>query len=94
MSPGFGSPNLYPIFSTTMRSPVQPVQPCKVGSIDSDGIRYTRATNVWSRKLSTSATRIRMGSSRQNDRGLRSRRFFPEDSSSGSSVGSCGDCVT
>ncbi len=29
-----------------MRSPTQPLQPCSVGSIDSDGIRYGRATNV------------------------------------------------
>ena len=29
-----------------IRSPTQPVHPCSVGSMDSDGIRYGRATNV------------------------------------------------
>src|SRR5947207_91073 len=29
-----------------IRSPTQPLQPCSVGSIDSDGIRYGLATHV------------------------------------------------
>src|SRR6478736_3391777 len=45
-SPGSGDVNRYVILSTMIRSPVQPGQPCSVGSIDSEGIRYGRATNV------------------------------------------------
>jgi hypothetical protein len=45
-SPGSGDENRYVSLSTMIRSPTHPLQPCSVGSIDSDGIRYGRATNV------------------------------------------------
>ncbi len=45
-SPGAGLENRKVSLSTMIRSPTQPAQPCNVGSIDSDGMRYGRATNV------------------------------------------------
>src|SRR5213082_2561470 len=73
-----------------MRSPVHPVQPCSVASIEPDGIMKTFARNVWIRIVSTRAITSRIGSSFQNDRflaGFARRRREPPRSSERDSLG-------
>src|SRR3712207_847754 len=46
ISPGSGSPNQYGTLLTSTRSPVQPVQPCSVRSIDPEGMKNACTKNV------------------------------------------------
>src|SRR5919202_224937 len=64
MSPGCGDPNQYGTLLTSTRSPVQPVQPCSVYSIDPDGMKNACTRNVFTSNASTNAITSRTGSSR------------------------------
>src|ERR671929_1734226 len=70
MSPGSGSPNQYGTLLTSTRSPVQPVQPCRVSSIEPDGMKNACTKNVLTTSASRKAITRRTGSS------LSSEPFF------------------
>src|SRR3954453_12719184 len=67
-SPGSGSANQYGGLVTSTRSPVHPVQPCRVVSIEPEGMKNACTRKVLTRKASTSATTSSTGSSRNQDR--------------------------
>src|SRR3954453_15383121 len=67
ISPGSGLPNQYGTLLTSTRSPVQPVQPCRVCSMEPDGMK-----NAWTKKVLTTSARTNAisrstGSSRSSD---------------------------
>src|SRR3954470_24535403 len=67
MSPGLGSPNQYGTLLTSTRSPVQPVHPCSVCSIDPEGMKKACTKKVLTTSASTKAIRSRTGSSRRRE---------------------------
>src|SRR4051794_1286781 len=67
MSPGSGSPNQYGTLLTRTRSPVQPVQPCRVCSIDPEGMKKACTRKVLTSRASTKAINSRTGSSRSSE---------------------------
>src|SRR3954454_4690772 len=81
ISPGSGSPNQYGTLLTSTRSPVQPVQPCRVCSIEPDGMKNAWTKNVLTSRASTKAITSSTGSSRSSEPFLaraRPRRPRPE----------------
>src|SRR3712207_4276143 len=67
MSPGSGSENQYGGLVTSTRSPVQPVQPCRVCSIDPDGMKNACTRKVLTSSASTKAISSSTGSSRSSE---------------------------
>src|SRR4051794_36467000 len=67
ISPGSGAPNQYGTLLTSTRSPVQPVQPCRVCSIDPDGMKNACTRNVFTSSARTKAMTSRTGSSLSSD---------------------------
>src|SRR3712207_3291434 len=67
ISPGSGSPNQYGTLFTRTRSPVQPVQPCRVCSIDPEGMKKACTKKVLTIRASTKAISRRTGSSRSSE---------------------------
>src|SRR3954451_1366741 len=67
MSPGSGSENQYGGLVTSTRSPVHPVQPCSVVSIDPDGMKNAWTRNVLTSSASTKAISSSTGSSRSSE---------------------------
>src|SRR3954462_1846884 len=55
ISPGSGSPNQYGTLFTSTRSPVHPVQPCRVCSIDPDGMKKACTKKVFTTRARTNA---------------------------------------
>src|SRR3954454_6171287 len=85
ISPGLGSPNQYGTLLTSTRSPVHPVQPCSVCSIDPDGMKNAWTKKVLTTSARTNAIRRSTGSSRSSEPFFASRRLRerPEGSSPG-----------
>src|SRR5215210_1443630 len=67
MSPGSGSPNQYGTLLTRTRSPVQPVHPCRVCSIDPEGMKNACTRKVLTSSASRKAITSRTGSSRSSE---------------------------
>src|SRR3954470_1612172 len=67
ISPGLGSPNQYGTLLTRTRSPVHPVQPCSVCSIDPDGMKKAWTKKVLTTSARTNAISRSTGSSRRSD---------------------------
>src|SRR3954454_3425727 len=66
-SPGRGSPNQYGTLLTRTRSPVHPGQPCRVCSMEPDGMKKACTKKVLTTNARTKATRSSTGSSRRSD---------------------------
>src|SRR3954452_12900090 len=63
MSPGSGSPNQYGTLLTSTRSPVHPGQPCRVCSIDPEGMKNACTRKVLTTSASRKAITSRTGNS-------------------------------
>src|SRR3954468_16758911 len=79
ISPGSGSPNQYGTLLTSTRSPVHPVQPCNVCSIEPDGMKNAWTKNVLTTSARTKAIRRSTGSSRSSEPFFAFRCLRPED---------------
>src|SRR3954452_16379188 len=66
-SPGRASPNQYGTLLTRTRSPVHPGQPCRVCSMEPDGMKKACTKKVLTTNARTKATRSSTGSSRRSD---------------------------
>src|SRR4051812_28937509 len=89
MSPRCTSRNRYTSLLTSTRSPEQPGQPCRVFSIELDGMKNACTRNVLMTMASTIAAASRIGSSFQKERFL-AGAFAGASGSSGSSPASPG----